>query len=390
MYTIAPEPRKRRTVPVTEQNHLNQTDTVNLGSFYTPPWVVGLVHALIQKNVPNSGAYCLLDTSCGYGGFLRGARAIGADIDAKAIEIARKNMANHTYFVQNSLLGISRCRYNLSKEAKIIIVGNPPYNDTTSIIKNSIKKVTFQRDSEVLSRDLGISFLLSYNKLRADYVCVLHPLSYLIKKTNFEALGQFKNNYKLLDSIVISSGVFAATSKTTAFPIIVAFYRRDPAGMDYAYIKRYQFRTREGKSFSIGQYDTIGKYVSKYPNQKTVRENETVAWFYTMRDINALKRAATFLDRETANAVRITQSKLPYYCYADVFKEYISHIPYYFGNSDIMIDNSAFTEMKSLFEQKSVEKHPQLACRIKINKINNANSEIEKYFRHLLGEHYVD
>jgi len=57
-------------------------------------------------------------------------------------------------------------------------------------------------------RDLGISFLLSYNKLAADFVCVLHPLSYLIKKSNFEALWQFKDNYRLVDSVVISSGVF--------------------------------------------------------------------------------------------------------------------------------------------------------------------------------------
>jgi hypothetical protein len=160
--------------------------------------------------------------------------------------------------------------------------------------------------------------------------------------------------------------------------------------MDYNYVTHYKFATQNNKTFSVSQFDTIGKYVSKYPNHKAVKENETVAYFYTMRDINALKRAATFLKKETTNAVRVTKDKLPYYCYADVLKDYIPHIPYYFGNSDIMIDNHAFTEMKELFEQKSVEKHPQLAYRIETKIYNDADKEIEKYFRYLLGEHYVD
>jgi tRNA G10 N-methylase Trm11 len=168
-----------------EQKHLDHKDTVNLGSFYTPEWLVDIVYALIEKNVPNSGDYYILDTSCGYGGFLRGEKAIGADIDEAAVLTARKYNPDHLYFIHNSLFEIDRSQYNLTKNAKIIIVGNPPYNDTTSIIRNSIKNVAFSRDSEVKSRDLGISFLLSYAQLEADYICVLHPLSYLIKKANF-------------------------------------------------------------------------------------------------------------------------------------------------------------------------------------------------------------
>jgi hypothetical protein len=278
----------------------------------------------------------------------------------------------------------------LNKDAKIIIVGNPPYNDTTSIIRKDIKGIKFLRDSEVVSRDLGISFLLSYNKLQADYVCVLHPLSYLIKKANFEALRQFKNNYRLMDAVIISSGVFSATSKTTSFPIIIAFYKRDLFGMDYDYIAHYQFRTSDNKSFNISQWDTIGNYVSKYPNRKAVSEDETVAYFYTMRDINALKRTATFLKKETYNAVRVTEPKLPYYCYTDIFKDYIPHIPYYFGNSEVMIDNSAFIELRKLFEQKSVQKHPELASVIETTHYNDTDKELTNYFHGLLGDYYVN
>ncbi len=372
-----------------EQKHLTHSDTVNLGSYYTPEWLVDMVYKLIRNNVANFKDYYILDTSCGYGGFLRGEKAIGADIDASAVQTAQKNTINHNYFNHNSLFEISRKQYNLTKDSKIIIVGNPPYNDTTSIIRNDIKKVQFLRDSDVISRDLGISFLLSYDKLQADYVCVLHPLSYLIKKSNFEALRQFRNNYKLIDSVIISSAVFSATSKTTSFPIIIAFYKRNLFGMDYDYITHYQFKTHDEKSFTISQWDSIGKYVSKYPNHKTVSEDETVAYFYTMRDINALKRAATFLKKETYNTVRITEPALPYYCYADIFKDHIPHIPYYFGNSDIMINNSIFIEMQDLFKQVSAQKHPQLKSLIETTHYNDAHIEINKYFKNLFGEHYV-
>ncbi|MDR0910950.1 MAG: hypothetical protein LBM77_14445 [Spirochaetaceae bacterium] len=373
-----------------DQRHLSHKDTVNLGSFYTPEWLVDIVYDLIRKHVPAHDTYYILDTSCGYGGFLRGDKAIGADIDKKAIETARSTLPNYTYFQHNSLFDISRSKYRLDKNAKMIIVGNPPYNDTTSIIRSDIKQVKFDRDADIYSRDLGISFLMSYDKLEADYVCVLHPLSYLIKKANFEALWQFRNHYKLTDAVVFSSGVFSATSKTTSFPIIIAFYERNNAGMDYQYIQDYKFKTQDGKEFSINQFDSIGHYVSKYPNHKAVSEEDTVAYFYTMRDINALKRTATFLTKENYNAVRVTEQKLPYYCYVDVFKDFIPHIPYYFGNSDIMIDDAGFKEMADLFMARSLQKHPNLKFPGRTKTYNDQDKQIEGYFRHLLGVHYVD
>jgi predicted RNA methylase len=373
-----------------EQKHLDHSDTVNLGSYYTPSRLVDIVYALIAKNVSDFSDYTILDTSCGYGGFLRGAQTIGADIDEKAIRTARHNFPSGVYFHHNSLFEIARSQYQIGKHEKIIIAGNPPYNDTTSMIRNDIKKTDFLRDAAVMSRDLGISFLLSYNKLEADFVCVLHPLSYLIKKANFESLGQFKDNYKLIDSVVVSSGGFQATSKTTSFPIIIALYERNLSGMDYAYIQHYTFKTNDGKTFSLNEFDTIGNYIPKYPNHKSVCAQDTAAYFYTMRDINALKRTATFLEQETSNAVRVTKVNLPYYCYVDVFKDYIPHIPYYFGNNDIMIDHDSFQDLERLFISRSVQKHPQLGSYLATKKYNDEAAKISGYFQQLLGVHYVD
>ena len=374
-----------------EQRHLNRNDTVNYGSFYTPEPLVDCVYALIKKNIPDYDNFYILDTSCGYGGFLRGKKTIGADIDPAALKTAKTRSGIPVYFRQNSLLHISRSQYNLQGGTKIVIVGNPPYNDTTSIIRSGIKRNNFERDADVFSRDVGISFLLSYDKLCADYVCVLHPLSYLIKKTNFMGLGNFRKNYKLIDSVVISSGEFADTSKTTQFPIIIAFYERNPFGMDYNYIASYNFMTLDKKIFSIKQHDSIGSYVNKYPNPKKVLQKETVALFYTMRDINALKRGATFIKKENYNAVRITKEKLPYYCYVDVFKEFIPHIPYYFGNCDIMINNDAFLDAQKIFTARSIKRYPHLAAFLETKKTYNDETVIiNNYFRNLLGEHYVD
>jgi hypothetical protein len=374
-----------------EQKHLDRSGTVNYGSFYTPEWVVDIVYALLKKNIPEITDCRILDTSCGYGGFLRGKGAIGSDIDGAAIKTAREHARSYTYYRHNSLLGISRSQYNLNENQKIIIVGNPPYNDTTSIIQNRIKRTIFERDSDVVARDIGISFLLSYDKLKADYICVLHPLSYLIKKTNFENLGSFRKNYRLADSLVISSGVFSDTSKTTRFPILIGFYERRPAGMDYDYIARYQFKTYENKLFSLRLYDTIGNYITKYPNKKNVGIDETAAHFYTMRDINALKRTTTFTNCESRNTIRVTQKTLSYYCYVDVFKDYIPHIPYYFGNSDIMINNDMFTELQDVFVHKSIQKHPDLFRGVEQDMHHNDdNAAIDDYFRTLLGEHYVE
>jgi hypothetical protein len=72
----------------------------------------------------------------------------------------------------------------------------------------------------VQTRDLGMSFLLSYNELKARFVCVLHPLSYLIKEANFKLLKKFSANYQLKQAKIISSNVFKDTSKSMAFPFI--------------------------------------------------------------------------------------------------------------------------------------------------------------------------
>jgi len=377
-----------------DQCHLKYKERVNLGSYYTKPELVSLVYQLIRKNVKDRQEHILLDTSCGYGSFLRenhwNKKRIGADIDENALKEA-SSINPDVYFIhKNALNNVSREQYQLSAKDKIIIVGNPPYNDTTSIIRNNIKQSFEDIDPLLKTRDLGMSFLLSYNKLFADYICVLHPLSYLIKRANFALLKPLSRKYKLVDSIIISSGEFTQTSKTTYFPIIIALYRKDDLGMDYKYIKNYHFRTKEGKKFQLSNFDSISNYLTKYPNQKYVNPSDAVAKFWTMRDINALKRSRTFIRETTTNTILVTKKLFDYYCYVDVFKKFIPHIPYYFGNCDVMINNEEFLRIKDDFRRFSLAYHPYLKSNINFKDETRFNmKKINDYFLQLLGEHYV-
>lgn len=261
------------------QKHLNKKAQINLGSFYTPDSLVEIVQNLLKANVSSPNIWTVLDSSCGYGSFLSlnfGRRIIGSDLDKKAIEVAQKSNKKAEYFIGNSLFDINRKHFKIGEDEKLIIVGNPPYNDTTSIIRNNIKDQESIKlvDKDVKTRDFGMSFLLSYNKLKADYVCVLHPLSYLIKKANFSLLKNFKDNYKLIDGVIISSHEFSDTSKSMAFPILIGLYERNEQGMTYEYISNYKFKVKEGGYFQLSKFDSISNYVNKYPNKKYLSEGD--------------------------------------------------------------------------------------------------------------------
>ena len=340
-------------------------------------------------------------------------RKIGIDIDKKAIEIAKNNFAHknatntkshakqdftkpqHTkqrklqnppksttqnpplFLHQNALQNVSRKHFKIPHNATLAIIGNPPYNDKTSIVQHKLKDKTYALDSHLKCRDIGASFLLSFNELQADFICVLHPLSYLIKETNFRALKAFFTHYALLDSLVISSRIFTPKS-LSFFPIVIALYTRKktPKTLDFSTIKSHRFYTIEGKNFALNDFDFIAKYIDKYPNKSRVQDCKAVALFYTLRDINALRRSKTFLAKPTTNAINVSREKFSLYCYVDVFKQMIERVPYYLGNCDIFIDLQAFKILESEF--------------VECAKTKIITPQITRYFERLLGEHYAD
>ncbi|WP_438830691.1 adenine methyltransferase [Campylobacter novaezeelandiae] len=327
---------------------------MNLGSFYTPSFVVEMVYKLLEKHIKNLNSYTFLDSSCGYGDFFtKDFKYIGADIDKIALEKVKINHIFHT----NALLNINREKFKIKKNEKLIIIGNPPYNDKTSIINAKIKKELFSCDEKLKYRDLGISFLRSYECLEPDFICVLHPLSYLIKEANFKALKDFKQKYKLVDGLIISSSIFTPKS-STHFPIIISFYKKDKKGMDFEYIKNFTFKSVENYSFCLKDFDFINNYVRKYPNLNDKRK--AIAYFHTLRDINALKRNKTFMKNINSNTIKVFKENLTYYIYIHFFKEFCYKLPYCFGNLDIFIDKDKFLkieqELLNWFYKKEFDK----------------------------------
>ena len=375
------------------QTHLGYEDRVNLGSYYTPPKFVKLAWELIEPYIDSKTT--IIDTACGYGDFLKNrgqSYTIGCDIDENAINKAKKNTDKVQFFQTNSLHNVSRGKFGIPLQStKLIVVGNPPYNDRTSLIRHKIKNVDFDVDSDIKSRDLGISFLRSYNKLEADFICVLHPLSYLIKQTNFKHLKEFTAHYKLIDGILISSGKFPESAKHTPFPIIIALYQRDNSGMEYSDIRSFAFRTVDGNRFCLSDFDFIPCYIKKYPSKQQQPIPDDSLFFWTMRDINALKRNRTFVQNYSINTIVIDKKKLDYYAYVDVFKRNLHRLPFYFGNCDIPIDDKLFQQSKLCFISDTIRHHPYLEKHFQIEPIEkeHVETEIDKYFKQLLVNYQV-
>lgn len=377
-----------------DQRHLTYNEVTNYGCFYTPSFFVKELLSMLENEVVDFSKYTIIDSSCGYGSFFDfkyrtiPKRLIGGDIDEAALKTASERRTDIEYFKVNALKNVSRSNYKILDKDKLIIIGNPPYNDITSKVKKNIKRgYLCEIDEDIKTRDLGISFILGYNKLDADYVCILHPLSYLIKKTNFDLLKPFLQRYILINSTIMNSQDFTETSKGTGFPIILALYRRDDSGSNYGNIMNTNFKTINGNIFNL-KFDSISNYLKKYPSKFAQYDGKSPL-FWTMRDINALKRSRTFVHNYCDNTVIVDKNKIDYYCYVDVFKDYIKHIPYYFGNCDVMIDNEEFLKIKDAFIAKSIEKNPIIKKYFKNTNYIKDDTAIERYFKNLLGENYV-
>lgn len=277
--------------------HLSNEEKIKQGSFYTPRWLVDKTYEILKKNKVKASMF--VDTSCGYGDFLITNNSIGFDIDEKAVEVVKKRGARA--FIANSLQDISKINSKIKKPA--VLIGNPPYNNFSSFYKKNQKGAFIGRD-KYKSRDLGISFLKSYVDINVEYVCVLHPLSFLIKKSNFELLGEFKKEFILLDSFVFPSSYFDELKNKTPFPIGIFLYKRERANFNYDFIKNFNFKIDGGKIFSFRNLTFVEEFTTKYKN-KSIRGNYKN--FQTLRDINALSRNATWLKSESSNSIRVKE-----------------------------------------------------------------------------------
>lgn len=387
-------PHRQPSQETKDAAHLSYKQKTNLGSFYTPPHLVRLLYTLLAKVAASASfADTVLEPSCGYGAFFeenfpqKNVRKIGADVDDDALAVARRTLPGVSFFNTNALAHISRVKYGIGKHERLVIVGNPPYNDITSHVKNQIKATPCEIAPEVRTRDLGLSSLLAMARLEPDYIAVLHPLSYLIKEANFKILSPLMRDYALRDTVVFNSQEFSETSKGTSFPIVAAVYARHPHGTKYEQVRHHRFRTLESAHFALSDYDYACRYIAKYPSRFSSASNARNGArlrFFTMRDINALKRSRTFIKEDTANTIYIIPEKIHYYCYIDAFKGIAPRLPYYLGNFDVMINHSSFERIKDDFLTLSIAKHPEIFMHHypfpSASRLDSANKRVRRHF----------
>ncbi|MBL7131243.1 MAG: Eco57I restriction-modification methylase domain-containing protein [Candidatus Omnitrophica bacterium] len=360
--------------------HLPKNERIQLGSYYTPTELVHKVHEFIRPYLDNRGKdIVLFDSAGGCGAFLFDVKHYDyriADRDLDACKFLKQHFNQHNVFHTNSLIEVNRGKYFLSSAAFLIMIGNPPYNDTTSEFKNGEKGRNIC-DEDLYDRDLGVSFLKSYYKLKADIICVLHPLSYLIKEANFKRLRAFKDNYKLIKGEMFSSALFHGTG-IGKFPILVALYEKNPSGMTFEYIRQFQFDVlNSNKKFILSEYKTTDGYINKYPPRKNdIKDSPIGLYYYTFRDFNSLKKNTSFIIQKHPNGIVVTLENFYKYSYLYALKKLFSpEDPWLYGNLSPLVNIEDVEKNKKLYVSYSIKNN-----RI-FDKTENAIKKIANFYK---------
>lgn len=376
-----------------EVKHLERNDIIKNGSIFTPEKIVCLVKNMcdfvMDKNT------IVLELGSGYGAFINKfketGKIIGTEYDKLSYEFLCNEFPDVMFYHENSLKNVCRKKYGISRRDKLLIVGNPPYNDTTSKYRKG-QKGSVDCDTDLMARDLGISFLKAYEKLNADYICVLHPLSYIIKKQNFQLLKQFREHYILIDATIFSSREFETIKKSSSeFPVVAAFYKRSNTGMDYEYIRNFSFKIFESeKRFKLSTIKTIDGIIKKYPT----KNHTSKIYFYTQRDMNSLMRNKAFTEKKTENVIDITVENLYQYAWLYYLKYNFSpkkHSFIYGNLSPLYSKKIERKDIKNLLVWYAYEKEKLLSCIDKkaIEKEYGKKKDSFEKLKDILNEFYI-
>src|SRR3972149_3894570 len=383
--------------------HLPKNERIQLGSYYTPERLVHRVYDFIQPYVDNKKKKVVIfDSAGGCGAFLFGIKQCDyriADRDLNACRFLKQHFNQQNVFHTNSLIEVNRAKYFISPSAFLIMIGNPPYNDTTSEFKNGEKGQNIC-DEDLYDRDLGISFLKSYHKLNADVVCVLHPLSYLIKEANFKRLRDFKDNYKLIKGEIFSSVLFHGTG-TVKFPILVALYEKTLSGTTFDYIRKFQFDVLDSsRKFILSEYKTTDGYIDKYPPRKNdIKESPIGLYYYTFRDFNSLTQNTSFMLIKHPNSIVVTLENFYKYAYLYSLKSLFNpEDAWLYGNLSPLVDMKEVERDKELYVSYAIKTNrifreiknsiPEKIAKFYNVKIDNVNDvdRVEKIIKNRLGK----
>ncbi|MCW1311592.1 MAG: Eco57I restriction-modification methylase domain-containing protein [Candidatus Rehaiarchaeum fermentans] len=368
---------------------LTPSERVKLGAFYTPSLIVSKVLELV-RNFRSKAV--LLDPAGGCGAFIKQFTDWNyrvADIDLQAVEYLKKCFNPDRVFLTDALHNITRSKYNIAENDFLVIIGNPPYNDWTSFYKKG-KKGSFSMDKDIFDRDLGIAFLKAMDKLRADVICVLHPLSYLVKRANFQRLNSFFTNYTLKRAFAFPSYLFQWTSCNLSFPIVIALYMREQKGFSWENLVNFSFEFLDNSNkFRLSEIETTDGLINKYPRHGI---SPIELYFITFRDINSLLRNRDFFNKPSAYTIPITWENFPLYAYLVALKHYIlenqpKHF-WFYKNFSPLIDKKNFFMLQNAFIHYALLKSKAVSENIKKQALkkfawNGTLEVVNNYFRSL-------
>lgn len=349
-----------RIVSPYQAKHLSKEERISIGAFYTPPEIVSKTVEYISPYLKNKDI-TVADLSAGAGAFILpfkdyDYRAI--DYDYSVINYLRNQLDEDKVIHTNSLLKVRRSKFRIPRNNFLIITGNPPYNDITSVYKKN-GKGEFICDPDLYDNDIGICFLKAFNKLKADLVCVVHPFSYIGKRWNFVRIKDFTSNYRLVKGVLFPSTMFKYTSRTSPFTVMIALYERDKNGMTYDYIENFEFKIlNTDKKFVLNDYSTTDGYINKYQPRKNslLKESPIGLYYYSFRDLNSVKRNTTFIDKKHDFAVVVTLEEFYKYAYLHCIRKLLkTEYMWLFGNLSPLVDIEFLEENKAIFVYYALE-----------------------------------
>ncbi|MHB8872093.1 MAG: N-6 DNA methylase [Myxococcaceae bacterium] len=262
--------------PVDEESlssHLGAPARRAGGVYYTPAPLVELVLASLAGLLPPRGKVALVDPSCGAGAFLAGAarllpraKLFGLELSAEAAKACRARVPGATVLEGDALRGgLSPLLKRLPEGAFEVWVGNPPYNGTSSLLRDPLHYARLRALLPSLPRgtslrdDYAFFLLLAAERLsrRAG------ALAFVTSATLLDAFLYAPLRRALLDRlsleevVELGSGAFAGTRVRTC----VSVWRSPAGGAGWP---RYRGRAGRGP-FEASQLSPPSLFIPRPP-----------------------------------------------------------------------------------------------------------------------------
>ena len=299
------------------------------GKYYTPDLLTALVHQA-TKDLDIS-TLLIIDIAAGCGAFLKeynSANIRGFDIDEEAVLILKALGFNGEQL--NSLEQPGRDWFKIDSKVKLVLIGNPPYNDVTSKNKRTGKNAKTSTQllihQDLKASDLGRSFLKQAFAMAPVRIVFLHPFSYVCKRKNLKELCGF--NYRIAGGTLFSSSLFPGTS--TPFPCICAVWEPCNPITSFATeverIRQLKFDLFEGGTFCLADYNEFS--ITDLPKYASPEISDCGVYHYNFRDLNSLLTSANFINQPSPSSFPVQWEQLPTICLANVIKRRWRSVPH--------------------------------------------------------------